>query len=56
MNIFVYELGLQADTMAKRQKIDDLKLTEEEWKRVKLFSSLLAVSDISLTIIMLTIL
>ncbi|KAF9220289.1 hypothetical protein BS17DRAFT_820973 [Gyrodon lividus] len=31
--------------MAKQKKTDDLKLTEEEWKRVKLFVSLLAHAD-----------
>ncbi|KAF9225126.1 hypothetical protein BS17DRAFT_765765 [Gyrodon lividus] len=31
--------------MANQKKIDDLKLTEEEWKRVKLFASLLAHAD-----------
>ncbi|KIK78968.1 hypothetical protein PAXRUDRAFT_162596, partial [Paxillus rubicundulus Ve08.2h10] len=45
---FVYELGLQADTLAKQKKIDELMLTEEEWKRVKLFANLLAVSCVGL--------
>ena len=40
----MYELGLQADSIAKRKKIDDLKLSEEEWERIKLFTSLLTVS------------
>ncbi|KIK73434.1 hypothetical protein PAXRUDRAFT_20857 [Paxillus rubicundulus Ve08.2h10] len=44
-DIFVYELGLQVDMMAKQKKIDELMLTEEEWKRVKLFASLLAHAD-----------
>ncbi|KAF8836555.1 hypothetical protein BDN67DRAFT_1014615 [Paxillus ammoniavirescens] len=45
VDIFVCELGLQADMMAKCKKINELMLTEEEWKRVKLFASLLAHSD-----------
>ncbi|KIK78221.1 hypothetical protein PAXRUDRAFT_164595, partial [Paxillus rubicundulus Ve08.2h10] len=45
VDIFVYELGLQADSIVKRQKIDELKLTEEEWGQVKLFTGLLAHAD-----------
>ncbi|KIK92652.1 hypothetical protein PAXRUDRAFT_792053 [Paxillus rubicundulus Ve08.2h10] len=45
VDIFVYELGLQADMMAKQKKIDELMLTGEEWKRVQLFASLLAHAD-----------
>ena len=45
MDTFVYELGLKADTLAKCKKIDQLKLTENEWQRIELFAKLLAVSD-----------
>ena len=37
-------LGIQERDPEKRRKIQDLELTEEEWLRVRLLLSLLAVS------------
>ncbi|KIL57452.1 hypothetical protein M378DRAFT_58137, partial [Amanita muscaria Koide BX008] len=44
VNEFVYELGLRADSIDTRKKIDALALTEAEWGCVKTFCSLLPVS------------
>ncbi|KAF9235592.1 hypothetical protein BU15DRAFT_77821 [Melanogaster broomeanus] len=41
----VAEKKKKADSIVKRKKIDELKLTEEEWGWVKLFTSLLAHAD-----------
>jgi hypothetical protein len=43
VDTFIYELGLRESNLSKRAKIDDLKLSSDEWNRVKLFTSLLAV-------------
>lgn len=43
IDTFVYELGLRESNLTKRAKIDALKLSNDEWDRVKLFTSLLAV-------------
>ena len=43
MDEFVYEIAREESDLEKRRKIDALKLTEEEWKRVKLFMDLLRV-------------
>jgi hypothetical protein len=40
---FVYELGVRADSIDARKKIDALGLTEPEWMRVGVFCSLLRV-------------
>jgi hypothetical protein len=42
--MFVYELGLHAKNLDEREKIDSLKLTGEEWQRVKVFLDVLGVS------------
>ncbi|KAG8213466.1 hypothetical protein J3R82DRAFT_11985 [Butyriboletus roseoflavus] len=42
VDIFIYELGLKTTTLAKRKKIDQLKLTDNEWNRLGLLSKLLA--------------
>jgi hypothetical protein len=43
VDVFVYELGVKTEDLAKRQKIDALKLTKDEWRRVRAFRSLLSV-------------
>lgn len=43
INTFVYEVGLREGNLAKRKKIDELRLSTAEWDCVKLFTSLLAV-------------
>jgi hypothetical protein len=43
VDIFVYEIGREEKDLEKRKKIDGLKLTPEEWGRVKSFLDLLAV-------------
>ena len=43
MDTFVYEIGREEKDLAKRQKIDDLRLSGREWERVRLFNDLLAV-------------
>ncbi|KAG1875394.1 hypothetical protein DFJ58DRAFT_721226 [Suillus subalutaceus] len=42
VDTFVYELGLHEANLTKRAKIDQLKLHEDEWARIALFTSLLA--------------
>ena len=39
----MYELGLREANLVKRAKIDQLTLHEDEWDRITLFTSLLAV-------------
>jgi hypothetical protein len=43
VDTFVYEIGRDEKDLAKRLKIDSLRLVEEEWTRVRLFNDLLAV-------------
>ena len=43
LDTFVYELGVREENLRKRKKIDSLKLSEEEWIRVRLFCNLLSV-------------
>ena len=43
VDVFVYEMGLQERDLAKRAKIDYLRLTSEEWIRVGQFADLLSV-------------
>ena len=43
IDTFIYELGLRESNLTKRARIDQLKLNSDEWARVKLFTSLLAV-------------
>ncbi|KAG2122898.1 uncharacterized protein EDB93DRAFT_1259217 [Suillus bovinus] len=45
INTFVYEVGLCEGNLAKRKKIDKLRLSTAEWDCVKLFTSLLAHAD-----------
>ncbi|RDB14951.1 putative AC transposase [Hypsizygus marmoreus] len=45
VDTFVYEIGLEEPDLQKRAKLDALKLTPDEWKRVKKFIDLLAHSD-----------
>jgi hypothetical protein len=44
INTFVYEIGRDEKDLAKREKIDNLRLDDEEWDELKLFNDLLAVS------------
>lgn len=48
VNTFVYELGFKEDNLEKRKKINGLKLSKEEWGRVRMFCDLLGVSSMSL--------
>lgn len=43
VDTFVYELGLRQPTQEKCDQMIQMKLTADEWKRVGLFASLLAV-------------
>jgi hypothetical protein len=43
----VYEIGREEKDLAKRQKIDDLRLSDDEWERVQLFNDLLAVRHVA---------
>ncbi len=52
VDIFVYEIGLQEKSVNKRAKIDNLRPTEAEWDRIKLFIDLLGVSTSSGMIIL----
>jgi hypothetical protein len=45
INEFINELRWEEKESAKRDKIQELKLTPEEWDRVKLFQGLLAVGS-----------
>ncbi|OBZ73926.1 hypothetical protein A0H81_06552 [Grifola frondosa] len=45
VNTFVYEIGCEEKNLVKRCKIDDLKLSKQEWDRVKLFLNLLGHAD-----------
>ncbi|KAJ8496334.1 hypothetical protein ONZ45_g12488 [Pleurotus djamor] len=45
VDTFVYELGRLEKDLTKRAKIDNLKLSSAEWKRVKLLLELLSLSD-----------
>ncbi|PSR75311.1 hypothetical protein PHLCEN_2v9174 [Hermanssonia centrifuga] len=45
VDIFVYEIGLQEKSVNKRAKIDNLRPTEAEWDRIKLFIDLLGHAD-----------
>ncbi|KIL57469.1 hypothetical protein M378DRAFT_1028731, partial [Amanita muscaria Koide BX008] len=45
VDVFVYELGIKTEDLTKRQKIDALKLTKDEWRRVRAFRSLLSHAD-----------
>jgi len=45
VDIFVYEIGRDEKDLVKRAKLDNLKLTEEEWGRAKLFLDLLTHAD-----------
>lgn len=44
INTFVYEIGRDEKDLAKREKIDNLRLNKGEWDELKLFNNLLAVS------------
>jgi hypothetical protein len=44
VNTLVYEMGLEEKNLEKRQKLDQLRLSREEWERLDLFANLLAVS------------
>jgi hypothetical protein len=44
INTFVYEIGRDEKDLGKREKIDNLRLDDEEWDELKLFNDLLAVS------------
>jgi hypothetical protein len=43
VDTFVYEIGREEKDLAKRQKIDDLRLSDHEWEQIGLFNDLLAV-------------
>jgi hypothetical protein len=43
VDVFVYEMGLQERNLSKRAKIDNLRLSTEEWTRVGQFADLLSV-------------
>ena len=43
VDTFIYEIGRDEKDLAKRLKIDSLRLVEEEWTHVRLFNDLLAV-------------
>jgi hypothetical protein len=43
VDTFVYEIGREEKDLAKRQKIDDLRLSDHEWEQIGLFNNLLAV-------------
>ena len=43
VDTFVYEIGREEKDLAKRQKIDDLRLSDREWEQIGLFNDLLAV-------------
>jgi hypothetical protein len=43
VDVFVYEMGLQERDLAKRAKIDYLRLTSDEWTHVGQFADLLSV-------------
>ncbi|KAF5329115.1 hypothetical protein D9758_017952 [Tetrapyrgos nigripes] len=46
VDTFVYEIGLlESENTDKRRKIDQLKLSDKEWQRVKLFLNLLAYAN-----------
>ena len=47
VDTFVYEIGREEKDLAKRQKIDDLRLSDDEWARVQLFNDLLAVRPVA---------
>ncbi|KZT24066.1 hypothetical protein NEOLEDRAFT_1210327 [Neolentinus lepideus HHB14362 ss-1] len=47
VDTFVYEIGRDERNLEKRAKIDDLKLTAEEWKRVSVFEELLKCADLA---------
>jgi hypothetical protein len=44
VNTLVYEMGLEEKNLEKRQKLDQLRLSRDEWERLDLFANLLAVS------------
>lgn len=44
VNTFVYEIGRLEPDLERRKKIDELQLSDEEWKNVGLFLNLLGVS------------
>jgi hypothetical protein len=39
----VYEIGRSETDLSKRARIDELKLSDDEWEHVKLFNNLLGV-------------
>ena len=43
VNTLVYEMGLEEKNLKKRQKLNQLRLSQEEWERLDLFANLLAV-------------
>ncbi|KAH9159955.1 hypothetical protein EDB89DRAFT_2172978 [Lactarius sanguifluus] len=45
INTFVYEIGRDEKDLAKRERIDSLRLDTEEWEELKLFNDLLAHAD-----------
>ena len=47
MDTYIYELGAREENLSKRKKIDALRLSPEEWERVRLFCDLLGVSLIT---------
>jgi len=52
VNTFIYELGLHESNLSKRAKIDELRLSSDEWDRVTLFTSLLAVRSCQQSLIL----
>jgi hypothetical protein len=46
VDVFMYEMGLQERDLAKRAKIDYLRLTSAEWMRVGQFADLLSVCSL----------
>ena len=44
INTLVYEMGLEEKNLEKHQKLDQLRLSQDEWEHLDLFANLLAVS------------
>lgn len=51
VDIFVYEIGRHETDLEKRAKIDDLRLSGEEWERAAQFSDLLSVRHILIVLL-----
>jgi len=52
VDTFIYELGLRESNLSKRAKIDELRLSSDEWDRVTLFTSLLVVRSCQQSLIL----